>query len=238
MTWSLHLTRNIHAKIIGTICSSTQLKHFCNTFSSSSTCTVSHSSIYEALLCNDRPSMFSDCQRLHPFVWCAGRRGWQIPLRACLSEVSAAHFQTHLAREEMKMLAGLPLHYDISSVVLIFSTTALQWSQYLQSCLHLLHLFFLLSAAVCAWIWVPGFSLHCEALRASLATSYQSNSIITWENKAICVCGYRIDAGSRPRAFHFKTRELVLYEMAFKTASVVEQMELCTQGWLCFPSSI
>lgn len=140
-----------------------RFKHFCNTFSSSFTCTVSRISIYEALLCNDRPSLFSDRQRLHPFVWCAGRRGWQIPLRACLSEVSAAHIQTHLAGEEMKILAGLPLHYDISRVLLVFSTAALQWSQHLQSCLLLFHLFFL-SAAVCAWIWVPGFSVHCETL--------------------------------------------------------------------------
>lgn len=36
-------------------------------------------------------SLCSDCQRLHPLVWCAGWRGWQVPLRACLSKVGAAH---------------------------------------------------------------------------------------------------------------------------------------------------
>lgn len=36
-------------------------------------------------------SLFSDCQRLHPLVWCVGWRRWQVPLWACLSKVSAAH---------------------------------------------------------------------------------------------------------------------------------------------------
>lgn len=52
-----------------------------------------NSYVYDVLM-TFPPSLFSDCQRLHPFVWCAWWRGWQVPLWARLSKVSAPHIQT------------------------------------------------------------------------------------------------------------------------------------------------
>lgn len=87
---------------------------FCNTFSSlfhqslplPPARRLSNNSIRTAHLFNDIPSLFSDRQRLHPLVWCVGRRGRQIPLWASLSKVRAAHVHAHTwQRWERKMLA-------------------------------------------------------------------------------------------------------------------------------------